>query len=70
MGISCSLLFNQHGDCVAATLRPGNVSSAWDWDELLLREIAHRQPQGKRVTLRADDAFAKPELYEALEGPM
>jgi hypothetical protein len=32
------LLFNQHGDCLAAKLRPGNVSSAEDWDELLLPE--------------------------------
>ncbi len=33
------LLFNQHGDCLAAKLRPGNVHSADDWDELLLPEI-------------------------------
>ena len=33
------LLFNQHGDCLAAKLRPGNVHSAEDWDELLLPEI-------------------------------
>ena len=30
------LLFNQHGDCLAAKLRPGNVHSAEDWKELLL----------------------------------
>ena len=24
-------LFNKHGDCLAAKLRPGNVSSAADW---------------------------------------
>ncbi len=30
------LLFNGHGDCLAAKLRPGNVHSAEDWDELLL----------------------------------
>jgi hypothetical protein len=62
------LLFNQHGDCLAAKLRPGNVSSAEDWDELLLPEIERQQAEGKRVTFRADAAFAKPELYEALEG--
>ena len=28
-------LFNQFGDCEAATLRPGNVHSADDWQELL-----------------------------------
>ncbi len=33
------LLFNQHGDCLGAKLRPGNVHSAEDWDELLLPEI-------------------------------
>ena len=62
------LLFNQHGDCFAAKLRPGNVSSAEDWDELLLPEIERQQAEGKRVTFRADAAFAKPELYDALEG--
>ncbi len=56
--------FNQHGDCLAAKLRPGNVSSAEDWDELLLPEIKRQQGEGKRV-IRADAAFAKP--AEALE---
>ena len=61
------LLFNQHGDCLAAKLRAGNVSSAEDWDELLLPEIERQHGEGKRVTFRADAAFAKPEVYEALE---
>ena len=61
------LLFNQHGDCLAAKLRPGNVSSAEDWDELLVPEIERQQGAGKRLTFRADAAFAKPEIYEALE---
>jgi hypothetical protein len=61
------LLFNQHGDCLAAKLRAGNVSSAEDWDELLQPEIERQQAEGKRVTFRADAAFAKPEIYEALE---
>ena len=61
------LLFNQHGDCLAAKLPPGNVHSAEDWDELLLPEIERQQAEGKQVTLRADAAFAKPEIYEALE---
>jgi hypothetical protein len=30
------LLFNREGDCQAAKLRPGNVHSADDWEELLL----------------------------------
>ena len=62
------LLFNQHGDCLGAKLRPGNVHSAEEWDELLLPEIANaNRPRGKQVTFRADAAFAKPEIYEVLE---
>ncbi len=61
------LLFNQEGDCLAAKLRPGNVHSAEDWDQVLLPEIKRQQRQGKDVVVRADAAFAKPELYEALE---
>jgi len=60
-------LFNGHGDCLAAKLRPGNVHSAEDWDELLLPEIERQQAEGKEVAFRADAAFAKPEIYEALE---
>src|ERR1700674_216219 len=40
-------LFNDHGDCLAAKLRSGNVHSADDWDELLLPEIEHQQAEGK-----------------------
>src|SRR5438093_8002017 len=29
-------VFNQHGDCLATKLRPGNVHSAAGWDEVLL----------------------------------
>ncbi len=61
------LLFNRDGDCLAAKLRPGNVHSAEDWDQVLLPEIERQQKQGKDVVVRADAAFAKPELYEALE---
>src|ERR1035441_352936 len=61
------LLFNCEGDCLAAKLRPGNVHSAEGWEELLPPEIARQQQQGKEVVFRADAAFAKPELYEALE---
>src|SRR6266849_798887 len=60
-------LFNDHGDCLAAKLRDGNVSSADDWDELLVPEIERQQVEGKEVAFRADAAFAKPEIYEALE---
>jgi hypothetical protein len=61
------LLFNRDGDCLAAKLRPGNVHSAEGWEELLLPEIGRQQKLGKEVAFRADAAFAKPEIYEALE---
>jgi hypothetical protein len=61
------LLFNREGDCLAAKLRPGNVHSADGWEELLLPEIERQQTLGKEVVFRGDAAFAKPELYEALE---
>ena len=47
-------LFNEHGDCVAATLRPGNVHSADDWADLLLPEIERQHAEGTRVAFRAD----------------
>ena len=61
------LLFNREGDCLAAKLRPGNVHSADDWEELLLPEIERQQKRGKEVVFRGDAVFAKPEIYEALE---
>jgi len=61
------LLFNREGDCLAAKLRPGNVHSAEGWEGLLLPEIERQQKLGKEVVFRADAAFAKPEIYEALE---
>ena len=61
------LLFNGEGDCLAGKLRPGNVHSAEDWEEVLLPEIERQQGMGKEVVFRADAAFAKPEIYEALE---
>jgi Transposase DDE domain group 1 len=61
------LLFNGEGDCLAAKLRPGNVHSAEGWEELLLPEIERQQRMGKEIAFWADAAFAKPEIYEALE---
>ena len=61
------LLFNGEGDCVAAKLRPGNVHSAEDWEELLLPEVTRQQMLDTEVVFRADAAFAKPEIYEAQE---
>ena len=43
------------------------MHSADDWDDLLLPEIERQQAEGKRVAFRADAAFAKPEIYDALE---
>ena len=42
------LLFNREGDCRAAKLRPGNVHSAENWEEVLLPEIEwqHRVAKG------------------------
>ena len=61
------LLFNRDGDCLAAQLRSGNVHSAEGWEKLLLPEIERQQRMGKEIAFRADAAFAKPEVYEALE---
>lgn len=61
------LLFSREGDCLAAKLSPGNVHSAENWEELLLPEIERQQKLGREVVFRADAAFAKPEIYEALE---
>jgi hypothetical protein len=61
------LLFNREGDCLAVKLRPGNVHSAEGWEELLVPELERQQERGKEVAFRADAAFAKPEIYDALE---
>ena len=60
-------VFNQHGDCLAATLRPGNIHSANGWEEVLLPVIDRYQARKRTVVVRADAAFALPALYEALE---
>jgi len=61
------LSFNREGDCLAARLRPGNMHSADGWEDMLLPEIKRQQKLGKEVVFRADAAFAKPEIYAALE---
>src|SRR5215471_12492388 len=53
------LLFNGDGDCLAAKLRPGNVHSAEDWEELLLPEIERQQRLGKEVVFRADGGLCQ-----------
>src|SRR5262249_21571692 len=61
-------VFNQYGDCLAATLRPGNVHSADGSDEVLLPVIDRHRAEGRTVVVRADAAFALPAVYEPLEG--
>jgi hypothetical protein len=60
-------LFSSQGHCLATKLRPGNVHSADGWEEVLLPEIERQRQNGEEVVFRADAAFAKPEIYEALE---
>ena len=60
-------VFNHEGDCLAATLRPGNVHSAHGWGEVLLPVIDRCQAREQTCVVRADAAFALPALYEALE---
>ena len=61
------LLFNSEGDCLARQVAARKRSQRGSWEELLIPEIERQRTQGKEVVLRADAAFAKPELYEALE---
>ena len=60
-------LFNSHGDCLKAKLRPGNVHSADGWREFLEPVLRHYAGKGGSVKLRGDAAFAMPELYELCE---
>ena len=59
--------FNQYGDCEGGMLRPGHVASAHDWKELLERVVARYRERALRRCLRADAAFARPEVYQYLE---
>ena len=59
--------FNQYGDCEGAMLRPGHVHSAHDWKDLLEPVVARYRDGGLRTYLRADAAFARPEVYQYLE---
>jgi Transposase DDE domain group 1 len=51
-------LFNDHGDCLAAKLRAGNVHSADDWDELLVPEIERQQAEAS--TSRSEPIWRLP----------
>ena len=61
-------VFNQHGDLERCALRPGNVHSAHDWQAVLDPIIKRYRSTGLwRKYLRADAAFAIPELFNYLE---
>ena len=49
-------------------LRSGNMHSADNWREVLKRIVARYGRMGVRRYFRADAAFAKPRVYEYLEG--
>jgi hypothetical protein len=50
-------LFNDHDDCLAAKLRPGNVASPDDWEELLVPEIGFQQAAGRQAGGALDAAL-------------
>jgi len=61
-------VFNQHGDLERCALRPGNVHSADNWQGVLEPVIKRYRWSGLwRKYLRADAAFAIPELFDYLE---
>ena len=60
-------VFNQFGDLERCALRAGNVHSADGWDDALKPVVARYQGKISRIYLRADAAFAMPEVYEFLE---
>jgi Transposase DDE domain group 1 len=60
-------VFNQFGHLERCKLRPGNVHSADDWEEVLKPVIARYADKDILHFFRADAAFALPALYETLE---
>ena len=70
-GCSCFhplFCFNQFGDCEGVLLRSGNVHSADRWKEVLEPIVKRYENKKNRKYFRGDAAFAKPEIYEYLEG--
>jgi hypothetical protein len=61
-------VFNQFGDLERSLLRAGHVHSADDWRLVLEPVIVRYRERGIDLYFRADAAFAKPEIYEFLEG--
>jgi hypothetical protein len=60
-------LFNQFGDLERSSLRPGNVHSADDWENVLKPVVVRYQERNLRRYFRGDAAFALPDLCEYLE---
>jgi len=60
--------FNQFGDLERCLLRNGNVASAEDWRSVLEPIVDRYRRADIRRFFRGDAAFARPELYEYLEG--
>ena len=60
-------VFNQFGDLERCALRPGNVHSAEGWRDVLEPVVARYRTTMKPRYLRADAAFASPEVYDFLE---
>ncbi len=60
--------FNQFGDCEGVLLRSGNVHSADRWKEVLEPIVKRYESKKNRKYFRGDAAFAKPEIYDYLEG--
>jgi Transposase DDE domain group 1 len=62
------LVFNACGDLERCSLRSGNVHSADGWQDVLGPVVARYRKRKLSCYLRADAAFANPEVYEFLEG--
>jgi hypothetical protein len=60
-------VFNQFGHLERCKLRPGNVHSADDWEEVLKPVMARYADKDILHFFRTDAAFALPALYETLE---
>ena len=61
------LLFNRDAIVWRQSCVPATCTAPRAGEELLLPEIERQQKLSKEVAFRADAAFAKPEIYEALE---
>jgi hypothetical protein len=61
-------VFNQFGDLERAALRPGNVHSAEEWRGVLEPVVERYRSWKITRYFRGDAAFARPEVYEFLEG--